>query len=457
MDITVPHNFTPRPYQLDLFQALDGIAGKPETKKKRAFLVWHRRAGKDKACFAYLAKAAMEIPGNYFYIFPTAAEGRRALWENVDRGGFRIIDHIPSAVAKPNNSEMLFKFINGSTVRVMGLDNNIDAIRGVACRGAVFSEFAYQDPDAYKVLMPAIRESEGWVIFNSTPNGPNHMYKMDVAVRESARWYYSKLQTLWPDREGYTGLVPQEEFEEIITEEGLTQEDVEREYGCSYSAVSKGAIYQDCIEKVKSEGRFDTFGYNDQIYVDTFWDLGYNDYTAIWFRQVQGNRIIWIDYFEDRQKGHDYYVDMLKEKGYKYRTHYIPHDGAQHSRQTGMDDNQFLSMLCKEANIADDVVTVSRMGKQAGINATRARFGRMHFNKSCLDVVEAVDKLSLYHRKYDTRRDILLKEPVHDWTSHCADALRTEASYEDLVTEEYENSEYNDFKVVSDYDIFDET
>ena len=72
--ITVPYAFTPRDYQLKLFQALDGVhnaAGNllPNTKKKRAILRWHRRAGKDKSCFCYLAKEAYAHPGNYFIYF----------------------------------------------------------------------------------------------------------------------------------------------------------------------------------------------------------------------------------------------------------------------------------------------------------------------------------------------------------------------------------------------------
>ena len=82
--ITVPNNFIPRAYQLPLFRAMD-------SGKKRAWLRWHRRAGKDKACWAYMCKEAARVPANYFYIFPTGTMARRALWENIDKDGFKTI------------------------------------------------------------------------------------------------------------------------------------------------------------------------------------------------------------------------------------------------------------------------------------------------------------------------------------------------------------------------------
>ena len=452
-NITVPFNFKPRPYQLELFKAMDGVQGKPETRKRRAFLRWHRRAGKDKACWCYLLKEAATLPGNYFYIFPTAAEGRKALWENVDGDGFKTIDHLPAQMIKrKSNTEMLIELLNGSTIRIVGLDVSADKIRGVSARGCVFSEFAYQDPDAYKVLMPSLRETSGWAIFNSTPCGRNHFFEMETRVKRSPNWYFSALQTLWPDKENYSGCIELKSLQEVQLEEGFEDAEMEQEYGVSYEATFKGAIYQEELEKARLEGRIGSFLHDDHAWVDTFWDLGWNDYTSIWFRQIIGNKVIWIDYVEDRQKPLAYYIELLKEKGYKYRTHFLPHDGAQHSLQTGLSTTEMVRSLCEQAKINSDVMEVQRLSKQDGINAVRSRFGRFFFNAD--RCAEAIEMLGLYHRKWDKKRQILLKEPVHDWTSHCADAIRTEAS-----AEEMSESEYNDAmnpKLISDYDVFED-
>src|SRR5579872_5348467 len=99
MPIQVPNNFTPRDYQLKFLEAMDGTFTSkgelvPGTKKYRAILRWHRRSGKDTTCFCYMVKEAFRVKGNYYYIFPTKEEARKALWENFNRG-WKILDYIP--------------------------------------------------------------------------------------------------------------------------------------------------------------------------------------------------------------------------------------------------------------------------------------------------------------------------------------------------------------------------
>jgi hypothetical protein len=450
--ITVPHNFTPRGYQLEVFRAMDGIEGKPETKVKRALLRWHRRAGKDKCCWCYLVKEAAQFSGNYFYIFPTKEMARRAVWENIDSSGFKLLDHIPKElVSRKSNQEMLIELTNGSTIRLIGLDKDPDSIRGVACKGAVFSEFAFSDPEAYKTMIPALRESQGWVIFNSTPNGRNHFYNMWEANKSSPRWFTSHIQTYWPKAEGYTGLIPEDQFPFIMEEEQLTKEDVEREYGCSFSTGMKGSFYVDQIDMAHSTGRIGEYAYDNTLPVDTFWDLGVDDSTAVWFRQKKGNKLIFIDYLEDSGKELQYYINALQAKGYNYGTHYLPHDAHQRSLQTGNTTAEIFESLCKNFKVSEDVWVLDRASVQHGINAVRTRFSRYCFDASRCS--EGITKLELYHRRFDKKRQVYLKEPVHDGNSHAADALRMEAISEDIMQDGFYSN--NNIKVNWDFDSWD--
>jgi hypothetical protein len=255
-----------------------------------------------------MIKRAAKEAGNYFYVFPEAAQGRKALWEDIDSDGFAAIDHIPKELgANINSQEMrvvIPKTMDGgkSVIRIIGLDNNKDSIRGTGCKGAVFSEFAFQDPDAYKVLMPSIRERGGWVIWNSTPNGRNHFWDLENTNKYNDRWYISHLQTYWPDENNYSGLVAPDKILEVQKEDGLSDEDMEREYGVSYGTGAKGSIYGDHIKKAREEGRIGVFPYDSNYPVHTFWDLGYNDPTAIWFVQYIGSQIRFIDYYEKEIK-----------------------------------------------------------------------------------------------------------------------------------------------------------
>lgn len=451
--LTIPYNFEPRGYQLELFQAMDGIQGVPGSKKDRALLRWHRRAGKDKACWCYLIKEAAQHPGNYFYVFPTKTMARQALWENIDSKGFKLLNHVPKEFIKRlSNQEMLMELTNGSTIRVLGYDKDPDSIRGIACKGVVFSEFAFSDPESYKTMIPALRESQGWAIFNSTPNGRNHFYDLWQGVVNSPRWFCSMMQTYWPDKPGYSGLIPKDQFDHIVHEEGLTEEDVEREYGVSFNSGMKGAYYADNIEEAYSDGRVIPYLYDENLPVDTFWDLGVDDSTAVWFRQKQGNKLVFVDYFEESGKDLSFYIDMLESKGYRYRTHYLPHDARQRSLHSGTTTADLFESLCQARDISSDVWVLERLPVQDGINAVRSRFKRYFFDS--LTTIEGIKKIELYHRRWDKRRSVFLKEPVHDNTSHAADALRMEAISEDVRNDSF--YKVNDFKAIREWDLWEE-
>lgn len=449
--IQIPCNFMPRPYQQELYAALDG-------GKRRAFLRWHRRAGKDKACWCYMIKKAVEVAGNYYYVFPTAAQGRKALWETTDNEGNAAVDHIPRELnANINSQEMrvIVPTVSGqrSIIRIIGLDKNKDGIRGVSCKGAVFSEFAYQDPDAYKTLMPSLRESKGWCIFNSTPEGNNHFWDMEQSIKDSDNWFFSHLQGIWPDEPNYSGIYTPEEMIEIQAEEGYTDEDMEREYGACYNAGAKGSIYSDHIKKSRAEGRVNQYPYDSNYAVHTFWDLGYNDPTSIWFVQYIGSQIRFIDYWEGEKKEIPEIVnEVLYSKGYQYIEHHLPHD-AENNYGLIVTKKDLLQQSLESYGLKSHVSVVPKLSVQEGINAVQSRFSMYHFNAGLCG--EALETLALYHKRWDSKRRIFIKEPVHDWTSHCADALRTEALAAEADYLYESKAQKNTTKIARTFDLFD--
>lgn len=413
-NITIPYNFTPRDYQLGLFEALDSGCN-------RAFLRWCRRAGKDKTCFNYLVKRAFQQVGLYYYFFPTYQQGRKALWEAI-QDGEKLLDHIPPGTAKFNNNELKIQLSNGSLIRVIGT-NDYDSIMGTNPIGIIFSEYALQDPNAWDYIQPILAQNKGWVIFNSTPRGKNHMYDLESKITGQKGWYVSVIQTLWPDLPNYYPVASQEEIQNARIA-GMSEEKIESEFGVSYVAGQQGAYYADCIVAARQTNRIGNFPHNDHLWVDTFWDLGKNDSTSIWFRQTDGNALVWIDYYEDSNKSPNHYAQILQEKGYNYRTHWMPHDAA-HDRLEGCLKNIF-QQLFSSAGICDDIMIADRPPqKMIAINAVRSRFSRYYFNESTTG--DGLIKLSLYHRKFDDKNRVFMETPVHDWTSHCADAITTEA------------------------------
>lgn len=451
LSIRVPYNyFTPRWYQIEVFKAL-------ESGKRRLLLNWARQLGKDTTCFCAMVMAAMKRPGNYFYIFPTREAARRAVWEKIDHDGKELLSVIPQQILlRKSDQEMMIRInsIGGiSTIRFIGLDYNPDAIRGITPAGVILSEFAYQDPEAFFALSPALRQhKDAWVIFNSTPQGKNHFYDMYINNLDNPGWFVSTRQIMFPEKDSYVkGIKTVEELRSIQSEEGRSDEAMAQEYGCSFDIGALGSIYSDLIEKARKEKRVTQFLPDDTLWVDTFWDIGYNDPTAIWFRQCAGNAEIFIDYWEGNGRDIPSMVQVLESKGYKFRTHYLPHDASHNKPGMVVTFQELLEETLRASSLKSPGSTIvcPKVPVQDGINGVRARFSRFCFNEGlCRDGLRALDN---YHRRYDPKYKVFTKEPVHDQNSHAADALRTCVSAEDMDLGK--DLRYNVLTTGLDYDI----
>jgi len=450
--IRVPYNyFTPRPYQIEVFQAL-------EKGTRRILLNWARQLGKDTTCFCAMVMAAMRRPGNYFYIFPTREAARRAVWEKIDSDGKELLSVIPQQVLmRKSDQEMALKIqsIGGiSTIRFVGLDYNPDAIRGITPAGVCLSEFAYQDPEAYFALSPALRQhKDAWVIFNSTPQGKNHFYDMYINNLDNPGWYVSTKQIMFPNKDSYVPYIKSvEELRSIQSEEGRSDEAMAQEYGCSFDIGALGSIYADLLETARKEKRISQFIPDNTLWVDTFWDIGYNDPTAIWFRQTVGNAEIFVDFWEGNGRDIPQIVQVLESKGYKYRTHYLPHDASHNKPGMVVTFQELLDTILHQSSLLSpgNTVVCPKLPVQDGINGVRSRFSRFCFNEGLCR--EGLRKLDNYHRRYDPKYKVFTKEPVHDDNSHAADAIRTIISAED--PREAQRFKEMNLTPIMDYDIF---
>lgn len=183
MQITIPHQYKPRSYQLPLLRALDSGV-------KRAIITWHRRSGKDKTCFNYLVKRAVNKIGTYFYLLPTFTQAKRVIWDNIDNDGFKMLDHIPRELIKSTNAtELKIELINGSIIQLLAADEFKKSGVGTNPVGVVFSEFSISDPEAWKYLSPILAANDGWAIFNFTPRGMNHAWSLLQMAKDNNKWF----------------------------------------------------------------------------------------------------------------------------------------------------------------------------------------------------------------------------------------------------------------------------
>lgn len=234
MEITIPYNYAPRDYQSGLYDCIgNGYL--------RGVAVWHRRAGKDKTLLNLIVKEAFKRVGVYYYLFPTYQQGRKVLWDGIDRNGFRYMDHIPEQLReKTNQAEMKITLINGSLVQIVGTDN-IDSVMGTNPVGCVFSEYSLQNPAAWDLIRPILAENGGWAVFNYTPRGRNHGFILYEMAKNNPDWYCELLTV--DDTGAVSADVVQAE-----REAGMSEEMIQQEFYCSFEASLSSCFFTGVLD-----------------------------------------------------------------------------------------------------------------------------------------------------------------------------------------------------------------
>lgn len=408
-EVTLPNNFTPRPYQKKYMRYFD-------TGGKRAVWIVHRRGGKDLTAMHQTCKMAHKRRAAYWHVFPTAEQARKAIWEGFTKTGERIMEQVfPVSIRKTPRAflpqaEMVVELKCGSIWRLMGSDKM--EVVGAGPAGVVFTEFALAKPKTWDLVRPMLRENDGWASFPTTPRGNNHAKKLYDMARKDPAWFCD-LQTLY-DTRAY-------DPDQTIAEErasGMPEELIRQEYLCDFAAASVGSVWGDLIEKLEKRGGLEEFSH-PKTDVFTTWDLGVDDSTAIWFWRIHGDGVEFIDHYEAHGKGMAHYFEVLKDKGYAYEKHWLPHDARQRSWQTEVSIvDQFGDAFGNSA-----VAMVPNIGFMDGIQAFRWLLLQpgTRFHPRCAEGLEA---LKAYHYEWDEDKKTFGKKPTHDWSSHSADDAR---------------------------------
>jgi phage terminase large subunit len=404
MPVELPNGWRPRAYQRPLWDYLEGGG-------KNAVGVWHRRSGKDSLMLNYTAVAAHQRKGVYWHMLPEAEQARKAVWNGIDREGRRIIDQaFPPEIRKAYDKQtMTIEFKCGSVWQLVGSDN-YNSLVGSNPVGVVYSEYSIANPAARDFLRPILKENGGWQAFIYTPRGKNHGYDIYQMAKTNPKWFASLLTV------NDTGILTPQDIQEE-RDSGMDEDMIRQEYFCSFEAAMRGAYYGDLFEKIEKEGRLKNVPYDPAVPVETWWDLGIGDSTSIWFVQRVGQEWRAIDYHEASGQGLEYYARTIFNKPYAYSRHVGPFDLTVRELGTGKSRLEMLAALGLRMDVAP------KLRPDDGIQAVRQVLPLFWFDSAkCADGVKC---LSQYRRAYDDKTKMFKDHPLHDWTSHAADAFRT--------------------------------
>ena len=413
MQVPVPVAWKPRPYQLPLVQHLmkGGL---------RADVAAHRRWGKDEVALNWTAISSLNRVGVYWHLLPEASQGRKAIWDAVNphTGRKRIDEAFPRGMrASTRDADMKIEFTNGSVWQVVGSDN-YDRLVGSSPVGVVFSEWALAKPDCWTYIRPILAENDGWALFLWTPRGRNHATRAFEARAADPTWFTLKSPATETDVFSPEQLAV--ERAELIAEAGSEAEGqakFDTEYLVAFDAAAPGAYYGGALREAEDAGRIGRVPFDPALKVDTAWDLGIDDYTAIWFFQQVGREVRAIDYFETSGEGLDAIVGKaLGGKPYVYGTHHLPHDVM--VRELGAGGRSRLETLGGLGVWPISVGTAQ--GPDERINAARLMIPLTWFDAEKCAV--GLDRLGAYRKRWSAATRSFVG-PLHDAASHGADAF----------------------------------
>lgn len=409
----LPTVWEPRPYQLKLWRYLarGGL---------RADVAAHRRWGKDEVALNWAAVASVARVGGYWHLLPEASQGRKAIWDAVNphTGRRRIDEAFPHKLrAATRDADMMIRFRNGSTWQVCGSDN-YNSLVGSPPVGVVFSEWALAKPDCWTYIRPILAENDGWAVFLWTPRGRNHAARAFESRAPDGSWFTLRSPATATDV--FTPEQLARERAELIAETGSAEEGEARfasEYLVDFDAAAPGAYYASLLSEAQRDGRICRVPYDPALKVDTAWDLGIDDYTAIWFFQQAGREVRAIDYFETSGEGLQSIVRAaIASKTYVYGTHHLPHDVM--VRELGAAGRSRFETLGGLGLRPIHVGTAA--DPEERINAARLTIPITWFDAEKCSV--GLDRLRAYRKRWSlaTRS---YSGPLHDAASHGADAF----------------------------------
>lgn len=281
-----------------------------------------------------------------------------------------------------------------------------------------------------RMLRPTIRNEDSEIWFSWNPR--HETDPVDQFLRGEGKPSNAiVVQVNWDDNPWFPDVLRQE----MEHDYAVDREMAEHVWGGGYERITEGSYYARLIADAEKEGRVGSFPYNPAWPVKTAWDIGVDDYTAIWFFQDNGRQVYAIDYYEASGEGAEQIVKAalpelnpneaerkmalaeLDRPAYRYGTHYVPHDVKVREWGGGAKER---SIVLMELGVKPLHIGAAQNPAER-INASRRLLPVVHFHES-KRVRLGLSRLRRYSRRRNEHLGIYTT-PLHDENSHGADAF----------------------------------
>lgn len=314
------------------------------------------------------------------------------------------------------STKMEIRGANGTEFFFSGLHVNVESLKSMQGITHCWIEEAETVSErTLDIIGPTIREegSEIWISFNPdrihAPVWQKFVVKQppeDSIVRKVG----------WRDNPWFPDVLEKERRQCLATD----PDKYDWIWEGNPRMVAQGSYYGKLLQEAERAGRIGRVPVEPNLLVHTAWDLGMGDSTAIWFFQhlPVGRFGEWrfVDYYEASGEGLAHYAEVLAKKGYRYGQHIGPHDIAVRELGTGK------SRIETARGMGLNFTTAKNLPVVDGIEASRQVIAAAWFDKEKCG--NGLACLWGYQREYDDKHACFKEKPLHDWTSHGADAFR---------------------------------
>lgn len=279
------------------------------------------------------------------------------------------------------------------------------------CREAMAAEGRELSPLEYK--------------FHFFPWWDQEEYQADPSlalITEEDSNYFAKLKGLGVDltdaQKAWWVLTEKQQGGDMLREYPATPEE-------AFEQAIEGAIFDRQLAHARKHGFIGRFEFDPSYPVNSFWDLGKNDFNAIWLHQHIQGRDRFIGYYENSGELISHYVDWLRDWGKEHEAawgdHYLPHDGNRQADQFNLSGKGRLETM---ADLGFRPQIVQRPAdKWAAIETARKAFSNCDWNEATCS--QGLKRLAHYRKEWDELRGAWKNKPFHDDNSNGADAFMT--------------------------------
>ena len=304
----------------------------------------------------------------------------------------------------------------GSEIFFKGLHNNIQSIKSIEGIDWCWVEEAQSvSADSITTLVPTIRKEGSELIWSYNPLTEHDPVQELIVDKADERTYVAHVNS-----DAIEGLLSKE----IIAEREkmrVDNPDMFAHVWLGQPLTSKtGTVFGKQIAQAEIEGRIGSVPYDASAGTYTAIDLGIGDSTAIWWFQMVGQEIHFIDHYESSGEELGHYISVIKNKPYNYTTHFLPHDAKQRELQTGMTRVEFFENNGIH-NIEVLRPTNFTLGQDDINMIARPKFSKIWIDRDRCE--RGLKCLRAYHYEYDEKNKLLKDKPEHDWSSPSSSAF----------------------------------